>query len=811
MTDEITILRAKGKRLSKTWNADGTIAGFDDAKYFEHDTVRVDGIAGLSELLTKLEADPHACIIRGRYVGDAVAAEREGDEHKAGRALRRNSVFEDQPLHALMLDVESPQLSADPLTDPEAAVLEFISLKLPPAFHAASCYWQLSNSAGHPSKAGEFRAHLWFWLATPHTSQEMKAWAKAIALEADHSVLQQVQIHYTAAPTFDGVADPVPRRSGFIDGLATEAVEIGPIPTQIEKRRKTKRGPVEGGTTIERFNAAHTIEELLAEYGYETENQTDWRSPYQESGSFATRIYDGYWVSLSGSDAAAGLGHETPNGARSGDAFDLFCHYAHEGDIKAALAAASVELTGEEFEPRSGGCGDGGDIGNARAFAQRFSGELACLFPDRAYVRWSGSRWTRCEHGEEIEAAKALAQEIVAAAAARYAESSSKADETRLKAAALLKNNKARLENMLSLAKSDPKLAMHARDFDADPWLLGVQNGVVDLRTGQLIAPDPAQRVMRQAGTLFDPKAACPRWRKFLGDVQPDPEIRAFLQRAVGYTLTGLPDEERIFFLHGRGANGKSVFATVLSCMFGDYHSTITPAALAKAKYGSNSEADRAIARLPGVRLALANETAQGAIWDDQRLKELASRDPIAARRLYQEAFDFTPTHTLWIRGNHLPGAHDAGDGFWRRMIPIPFKVQFTEAQRVPDLDRQLAAAELPGILAWAVEGCLAWQKRGLDVPTSLMAGVAEYRKETDLLGQWIEECLRRDPHGRARVGDAYRSYRAFCEERGVSASSQRQFTFDLRDRSIEATKGGQGVRIYKGFTITFGSFEELA
>lgn len=454
---------------------------------------------------------------------------------------------------------------------------------------------------------------------------------------------------------------------------------------------------------------------------------------------------------------------------------------------------------------------DGGDIGNAKAFAVRFTGEFACLFPAKVYVRWTGSRWAACEQGEEIEAAKQLAQEIADDAAARYTETGSKFDGARLNAAMALKNNRTRLDNMLVLAKSDPLLAVHQRDFDNDPWLLGVQNGVVELRTGQLIAPNPRQRILRQAGAIFDPTTKYPRWLKFLADIQPDAEIRAFLQRAVGYTLTGLPDEERIFFLHGNGANGKSVFATVLARLFGDYHCTITPAALSKSRYGSGNEADRAIARLPGARLALANETAQGSIWDDQRLKELASRDPIAARKLYAEAFDFTPTHKLWIRGNHLPGAHDAGDGFWRRLIVIPFTVQLAEADRVTDLDRQLIDSELSGILAWAVEGCQAWQKQGLNVPQSLQSRIDQYRTETDLLGQWVEECLLEDAHGKATVASAYSSFQMFCREQGVSTPSKRQFISDLAERKIETSKAAKGKRVFKGFRVIESSiFDDL-
>lgn len=455
----------------------------------------------------------------------------------------------------------------------------------------------------------------------------------------------------------------------------------------------------------------------------------------------------------------------------------------------------------------------GGDIGNAKAFARRYHGELACLFPDGKYVRWTGSRWALCENGEEVEAAKELAQDIVTEAISRFQNGGgSDADKARLRSATSLRNSASKLRAMLELAKSDPLMAVHQRDFDCDPWLLGVPNGVVDLRTGTLVPPNPDQRIMRQAGVPFDASAQCPRWLRFLEDVQPEPEVRAFLQRAVGYTLTGLTVEEKIFFLWGGGANGKSVFATVLALLMGDYHVTIGASALAKNRNGSNTEADRAIARLPGARLALANETAQGSIWDDQKLKELASRDPIAARKLFSEGFDFMPSHTLWIRGNHLPGAHDAGDGFWRRMIAVPFRVKFPEHSRVPDLDRQLFDTEKTGILAWAVKGCLAWQRQGLGVPSVLLADIAAYRHETDLLGQWIEECLVRDPQGRVTAAEAYQSFGGFCKDQGVTAPSQRQFSTQLAERNIETSKAAKGARVYRGYNcvVSHNTFSDL-
>ncbi len=224
-SDAITVLRA-AKRLVKTWCADGSIKGYDKAKNFNVEQRGVAGIRELSKLLTKLESDPHACIIRGRFVGLEAARKLEQLDHP-GKAFRKNSLFDDQPLHAVLIEVDDFAPTADAVRDPEAAIREYIAACLPLEFQGASYHWQLSNSAGHADKQGVLKVHLWFWLKTPRTSAELKAWAGAIGLKADHSVFQKIQIHYTGAPFFEeGVADPVPLRSGFVDSLAADEVEL---------------------------------------------------------------------------------------------------------------------------------------------------------------------------------------------------------------------------------------------------------------------------------------------------------------------------------------------------------------------------------------------------------------------------------------------------------------------------------------------------------------------------------------------------------------------------------------------------------
>jgi putative DNA primase/helicase len=266
-----------------------------------------------------------------------------------------------------------------------------------------------------------------------------------------------------------------------------------------------------------------------------------------------------------------------------------------------------------------------------------------------------------------------------------------------------------------------------------------------------------------------------------------DAEIVAFIQRATGYTLTGLVDEEKLFFAQGSGANGKSVFANVMCGVLGDYAVSVGSELLARSKH--EGEAARYKQRLPGARLALANEVGEGDTWDDHRMKELVSRERIAARALYGEAYDFMPSHKLWVRGNHKPGILDAGDGMWRRIVLLSFERQFPAAERVPDLDRQLLDVERDGILRWMVQGCLAWQRGGLEVPASIDRATTEYRSESDVLGGWIAERCEPHPGERLEVARAFADFQQYSRDAGMAAPSRPAFVRRMGQRGFTRTR----------------------
>lgn len=388
--DQIAILEHSHNRLAKLWRADGEIEGYDDAKHFKLRKEVVSGIRDMSALLTRLEKNSKACIIRGRYVGDELATKREKEDFKKGSVLRRKTCFADQKLHTILIEVDGKSFvpRCDPVAEPEKAIDELILAKLPPMFRYVEYHWQLSSSAGHTKHAGKLKVHVWFWLSRPYTSKELKTWAKLINLGAggdiDAAVFDEIQVHYTAAPQFEaGVLDPVPVRSGYYERIISDEVDLDIRPLLREHARKLEQERAErirhkpsGNGLIDWFNAKHSIEDVMCDAGYMTEDNMNWRSPLQGTDSFATKAFaDGHrWVSQSGSDAAAGIGMESSTGARTGDAFDIYCFFEHDNDRPAALrevADMRREAEGaDEFEDLSGS-GGGEDTGGAEKSKRR--------------------------------------------------------------------------------------------------------------------------------------------------------------------------------------------------------------------------------------------------------------------------------------------------------------------------------------------------------------------------------------------------------------------------------------------------------
>jgi putative DNA primase/helicase len=426
------------------------------------------------------------------------------------------------------------------------------------------------------------------------------------------------------------------------------------------------------------------------------------------------------------------------------------------------------------------------DMGNAARLARRHSKDLR-FTAARGWSVWDGKRWAIDEKALRVQAlAKETARSI-------FAELGDVTREERDNAYRHAKKSQSKnsIEAMVFLARSEPGIAVKITDFDGNGWLLNVANGTVDLRTGRLRAHQREDLISAITEVAFDASAACERWESFLRQsVNDNDELYAYLRRFVGYLLVGDTSDQSLHFLYGLGANGKSVFCEVVMHLLGEYAVACSPDLIMLRRH---SGIPNDVARLRGVRVALMNETTQGARFDEAKLKDLTGGDTISARFLHQEFFDFKPTHRLVIRGNHKPAINGTDEGIWRRLRLVPFTVTVPEDQRDAQLLSKLKR-ELPGILNWAIAGCLEWQDKGLKPPAIIIDAVARYREESDTVGRFLSECCQIRALAQVKASVLFERYRSFCDRSDERSLPLKDFPGEMERRGFSRKREKSGV-----------------
>ena len=431
------------------------------------------------------------------------------------------------------------------------------------------------------------------------------------------------------------------------------------------------------------------------------------------------------------------------------------------------------------------------DLGNARRFAAEHNARLRYVVQRRQWLVWQAGRWRIDDDGEHHRAAKATVERMLV-------EAINLTGDERKRAAmhALASQEEPRLRRMLTLAGTEPGLALTAEALDADPWLLACGNGTIDLRTGTLRPHDPADLLTLGTDIDYQPDATCERWQRFLLEIfNGDRELVEFMRRAVGYSLTGDTREHALFVLHGAGCNGKTTFVEIVKRLLGGLAATAAFDTFARVRGDRGPRND--LARLHRARLVAAAESGEGRRLDEATVKNLTGGDTIAARFLYGEHFEYRPQFKLWLATNHRPRVDGDDDAIWRRIRLVPFTVTF-RGREDRELDRALEA-ELPGILTWAVQGCLDWQKHGLGTAGAVEQATAEYRHEEDLLGAFLEErCELGD--GEVDPADIRAAYEAFCADLGEKPLAANALGKQLARRGITRVKRAN---VYRGVRLT--------
>jgi putative DNA primase/helicase len=397
------------------------------------------------------------------------------------------------------------------------------------------------------------------------------------------------------------------------------------------------------------------------------------------------------------------------------------------------------------------------DSERAARLAELFNDELRYVHAWKQWLLWDGYRWVADNNGAVFRKAQELHPILVQ-------EASTIDDVEKRRSAfgyAIRAGDKAKIEAMISLAQNH--LAASPTLFDSDAMLLGVYNGVVDLRTGVFRQARREDYIIKQAGTIYEADATCPMWERFLVRIfEGDNELISFIQRAIGYSLTGSTSEQFLFFLFGTGSNGKSTLAECPQELFGTYALKTSSSLYTLDKHGR--EPLDAIARLVGKRFTTGSETEEGDDLAESRVKDITGGDTLTGRELYCPAFNFKPCHKLWVYGNHRPNIRGNDHGIWRRIKLVPFRVQISEAEKDPDLSNKLKQ-EVAGILNWAIKGCLNWQQHGLSEAPAVIEATADYREDEDELGAFIdEECWEQGEVERVTL---YKAYKIWAENRG--------------------------------------------
>lgn len=480
-----------------------------------------------------------------------------------------------------------------------------------------------------------------------------------------------------------------------------------------------------------------------------------------------------------------------------------------EADVSEALLAAATPrrpeteaaatirsgLAAGKLEPRTAPA-IRSELGNAEELVREHGRDFRHVVSWVKDLVWDGARFKLDETGETRRWAKQTARaRTVRAAAAGDKEGISFA----------IRSESARgIAATLELARTEPGVAIEPAVLDRDPWILNTLSGTVDLRSGELRPHRREDMLTKIAPVDFDPTATAPAWDSFLDRVLPDADVRAFVQRFLGYALTGDVSEQVLAFGYGLGQNGKSTLLTTIQNILGDY-AVQAPSDLLLASHGQRHPTE--LTTLHGRRLAVYIEAGEGRALAETLVKSLTGADMISARRMREDFWTFLPTHKIILAANHKPAVRGTDLAIWRRILLVPFNVVIPEAERDRKLPEKLIA-ESPGILRWLVAGCLDWQRNGLNPPAAVKSATEKYRQDQDVIGGFLEDRCTIKPELKAHLfvpkGELHKAYLDWAREQGDSDPLlMRAFGEKMRERGFEEDRHGDArTRIWRGIGL---------
>lgn len=440
------------------------------------------------------------------------------------------------------------------------------------------------------------------------------------------------------------------------------------------------------------------------------------------------------------------------------------------------------------------------DTGNAQRMADRFGEEIRYSYVNKKWYYWTGKTWVLDYYGYIKKLADMVVEDLKKEA---FAEKDPDRQEELLKFANKTASNRSKTA-MITETQHLDNIPIMPEDMDRDINLLNCPNGVINLRNGEFMKHDSnlLQSKMTIAEYCEDDKE--PRvWLKFLDDVtNGDLELQRYLQKCVGYSLTGSTQEQCAFFLYGIGNNGKSTFVDTISEALGSYAANVQPETI-MVRNNSNSGANSDVARLKSIRFATCEEPSEGVRLNEALVKQLTGGGKVTARFLYGDDFEFMPEFKIWMTTNHKPVIRGTDFGIWRRIRLIPFEVNIPKEKVDKKLKYKLRQ-ELPQILKWAIEGCMLWQQEGLEPPEAVERATAEYKNEMDILAAFCESCLVIDnnPKHTIAANMLFSIYQGWANANNEYVMTSRKFFLEIARKVPEKVRSNTGIN-YKGIVVS--------
>jgi len=427
------------------------------------------------------------------------------------------------------------------------------------------------------------------------------------------------------------------------------------------------------------------------------------------------------------------------------------------------------------------------DTGCGQRLVLRHGRELRYCPTWKTWLHWDGTRWKRDEVGHAVELAKETVQSM-------RLQMPQVDNPAKLEKAIRRYEQASAVEAMLKMARTVPGVPVLPAQLDADPWKLNVANGTVDLITGELLPHDREDLITRYIPVKYVPGARSEIFDKFIERVLPDSKVRAFVQRSLGSALHGANQDEIVIFLYGLSGAGKSTLMTAVRAATGDYCVTADLGTFLGRAATGGSGATPQLARLVGRRIVISSEVGFGAKLNESLVNQLTGGDAVTARGLYQSAFEYVPTFTPILISTTYPEISDPKGGLRRRVKVVPFMQAIPLDEQDTSLkDRMREPRQTTAVLTWLIEGCIAWQRDGLNTPSEVQMATQEYMNAMDFIGQFLGDCVRFSSGSSETNAYMWQAYVDWCKRSSAPQAGRKQFTRELLRRGFQQTRSGAG------------------